>query len=49
MKDKEKRLLWALASCAAAALLAAAVWLIIRYHPEIKGLCLLYTSDAADE
>lgn len=38
MKDKEKRLLWALASCAAAALLAAAVWLIIRYYPEIKGL-----------
>ena len=33
MKDRKKRLLWTLLSCAAAALLAAAVWLVIRYYP----------------
>lgn len=38
MKDKKKRLLWTLAVCAAATLLAAAVWLIIQYYPQIKGL-----------
>lgn len=38
MENKKKRLLWTLAVCAAAVLLVAAVCLIIRYYPQIKGL-----------
>ena len=38
MENKKKRMLWTLAVCAAAVLLVAAVCLIIRYYPQIKGL-----------